>query len=199
MHIEGGVWLTILAWVGIVAGILTMLAGVIASLVGLPGSVAVLIVAFTLSACTHWQRPPWWVVLIFLGVTAFAETADNLLSAWGVRRYGGSTRGSIWALVGGIAGAILGGQIGIVVGGLAGPLGATVGAILMPLVLGFAGGFAGGYCYERRQGRPQKEAAQAGWGAFLGRAAGALIRGVLAALMAGTTIWLLFRKGGPFG
>lgn len=189
--------LTVLAWAGIVVAILAMLLGAVACLVGLPGSVAVLVVAFVLSASTHWERPPWWVVLIFVGVSLVAETADNLVSAWGTKRYGGSTKGAFWALFGGIAGALIGGYVGPLVGAPAGPLGSVVGAVVAPLALAFPGGYLGGYWYELRQGKSKEEARRAGWGSFLGRAAGALLKTVLAAVMAGVTIWFLFRAGGP--
>jgi uncharacterized protein YqgC (DUF456 family) len=193
-----GPMLIVLAWIGIVVAILAMLLAAVACLVGLPGSIGVLVVALILSASTHWERPPWWVVLIFLGVSLVAETVDNLVSAWGTKRYGGSTKGAFWALLGGIAGVLVGGYLGPLVGTLAGPVGSAVGAILGPLLFAFPGGYLGGYWYELRAGQSKQEARRAGWGAFLGRAAGALLKTVLAAGMAGVTVWLLFRAGGPF-
>ena len=191
--------LTVLAWIGIVLAILAMVVGIVACLVGLPGSVLVLVTGFILSASTHWERPPWWVVLIFLGLTVVAETADNLISAWGTKRYGGTTKGAFWVLVGGIVGALLGGQIGPLVGAPAGPVGSFVGAILGPVLLALPGGYLGGYWYELRQGKTKEEARRAGWGAFLGRSAGALLKTIIAAIMTILTIWFLFRAGGPFG
>jgi uncharacterized protein YqgC (DUF456 family) len=190
--------LTVLAWIGIVLAIIVMVLAVAACLVGLPGSVAVLVVGFILSACTHWERPPWWVILIFLGLAVVAETGDNLLSAWGTKRYGGTTKGAFWALAGGIAGALVGGYLGPLVGALGGPVGPFVGAIVGPLICALPGGYLGGYWYELRQGKAKAEARRAGWGAFLGRTAGALLKAVLAAIMTGVTVWLLFRAGGPF-
>jgi len=189
---------TVLLWTGIALAILVMLAGVLACLVGMPGSVAVLVVSFVLSATTHWQRPPWWVVLLFLALTAVAETGDNLLSAWGTKRYGGSTKGALWALIGGLVGALSLGWLGPPIGGIGGPLGSLAGAVLAPIAGGFAGGLLGGYWYELRQGRPKDEARRAGWGAFVGRAAGSLLKAFIAGAMAAVTIWMLFRAGGPF-
>lgn len=191
--------LTVLAWVGIVLAILAMIAAVVACLVGIPGSIGVLLVSFILSACTGWQRPPWWVVLIFVAATVFAETGDNLLSAWGAKRYGGTTRGAFWALVGGLVGVLLLGWLGPLLGGLGGPVMAIVLGLVAPVAGGLLGGYVGGYWYELRQGRTKEEARRAGWGAFLGRAAGSLLKTVLATIMAAATIWLLFRGGGPFG
>ncbi|MBM3498888.1 MAG: DUF456 domain-containing protein [Armatimonadetes bacterium] len=190
---------TALLWVGIVLAIAVMVAGVVACLLGIPGSVAVLLVAFVLSACSDWQRPPAWMLLLFLALTVLAETGDNLLSAWGTKRYGGSARGAVWALIGGLGGALLFGWVGPLIGGLGGPAGSVIGAVIAPLAGGMLGGYLGGYWYELRQGRPDEEARRAGWGAFLGRAAGSLLKTLLAAVMVGLTLWTLFRAGGPFG
>jgi uncharacterized protein len=190
---------TILAWVGIVLAIVVMVLAVVACLLGLPGSAVVLVVAAILSACTHWERPDWWVLLIFLGVVGVAETADNLLSAWGTKRYGGTGGAVVWAMVGGLLGALLGGVAVPTAGALGGPIPWLLGAVLGPLAGGMGGGYLGGYLYERRQGKPKEEARRAGWGAFLGRAAGGLLKALLSAAMAGITVWLLFRDGGPFG
>ncbi len=74
--------LTVLAWIGIVVAIIVMVAGIFSSLVGMPGSIVVLVVSFILSVCTHWQRPPWWMLLVFLLITIVAELGDNILSGW---------------------------------------------------------------------------------------------------------------------
>jgi uncharacterized protein YqgC (DUF456 family) len=161
---------TVLPWAGVVLAILAMLASVLACLLGLPGSAFVLVIAFVLSASTHWQRPPLWVVLIFVGLAALAETGDNLLSAWGTKRYGGSTKGTFWALVGGSAGVLLLGWLGPLVGGIGGPLGCFAGGILAPVAGGLAGGFLGGYWYELLQGAPRRRrAGPAGGRSSVGR------------------------------
>jgi len=190
--------LTVLAWIGIVLAIVVMVGAVLACFLGLPGSVAVLVVALVLSACTGWERPPWWVLLLFLGLVLVVETADNLLSAWGAQRFGTAGRAGTWALLGGIGGALLGGVLGPLAGGLLGPVGSVAGAILGPLLCSAAGGYLGGYWYERHQGSAPEEARRAGWGALVGRAAGGLAKAAAAATMAALTIWLVFRAGGPF-
>jgi len=190
--------LTILAWVGVVLAIAVMVAAVLACFLGLPGTAVVLVVAFVLSACTGWERPPWWVVLVFLGLVLLAEGAESELSAWGARRFGSAGKTAVWALVGGVGGALIGGSIGPLVGGLLGPVGSVAGAIVGPIVCSLVGGYLGGYWYERRQGSPPEEARRAGWGALVGRAAGGVVKGVVAATMTALTAWLLFRAGGPF-
>jgi hypothetical protein len=112
---------------------------------------------------------------LFVGLcvlTVIAETADNWLSAIGIRRYGGSTA-SIWlSFFGGLAGvAILGGPLVFIFG------------LLAPVAGGFAGAFVAVVVYEYRRHGNLHEALRAGWGTVLGRTAGMLLKMVIAAAM----------------
>ncbi len=190
-----GVAVTILGYMGIVVFILVLVVGVLATLVGLPGTVLILMDAFVYSAVHSFARPPWWLLLILLGICVVAETSDNIVSALGVTKSGGSTKTSIWAVVGGVAGAIIGANISPLLGlvGLAaGPIGTVIGVLLAPLICALAGGYLAGYWYERRQGRPPQEARQAGWGALLGRLAGGLLKAILASVMVALILWTAF-------
>lgn len=180
--------LTILAYIGITLFILVLLVGVLATLVGLPGTVLILIDAFIYSAIHSFARPPWWLLLILLGISVVAETSDNILSALGVRKLGGSTKTSIWALVGGLAGAIIGGTLLAPLLAWLGPL----GVLLPPIICALVGGYLAAYWYELRQGRPHPEARRAGWGALLGRLAGGLLKAVLASIMVALILWMVF-------
>jgi uncharacterized protein YqgC (DUF456 family) len=104
--------------------------------------------------------------------TLLAETADNWLTAIGARRFGASS-GSMWlSLLGGLAGAIIiGGPLALVVG----PLGPVAGA--------FAGAFLIVFLSERARGKNTREALRAGWGTFLGRMAGIVLKFVIAIAM----------------
>jgi len=90
-----------LVYVGTAVFLITLFVGVLATLVGLPGTVLILLDTVIFSACHGFQRPHWWFLLILLVVSILAETSDNLLSAVGVKAGGGSTRTSLWALIGG--------------------------------------------------------------------------------------------------
>lgn len=189
--------LTILAWIGIIVAILAMGVGTLATMLGLPGSVLVLVVSCILSISTHWERPPWWMLIIFLVVTVVAELADNVLAAWGTKKYGGSTKGALWAMAGGIIGAVIGGYVSPI-SAIGGPALAVIGIILVPLACAMGGAYLGGYWFELRQGRTDEDAKRAGWGALMGRVSGGLLKATLSAIMTALTIWMLFRNAGPF-
>ncbi len=177
---------TVLIYLGTALFVITLFVGVLATLVGLPGTVLILFDAVIFSACHGFQRPSWWLLLILLIVSILAETSDNLLSALGVKAGGGSTRTSLWALIGGVAGAIVGANFSPVLGllGVGGGLAGVVFSVLLPpLVFAAVGGFLASYIYELRIGKQPAEARKAGWAALAGRLAGVLLKAVLAAVM----------------
>ncbi len=186
---------TALVYLGTAVFVVTLFVGVLATLVGLPGTVLILFDTVIFSACHGFQRPPWWFLLILLVVSILAETSDNLLSALGVKVGGGSTRTSLWALIGGVAGAIVGANFSPVlslVGVTSGLAGVVFGAVLPPLILAAVGGFLAGYVYELRIGKQPAEARKAGWAALAGRLAGVLLKAVLASVMVGLVLLAAF-------
>ena len=184
-----GIMLTILGYFGIVVFILVMVVGVLATLVGLPGTVLILVDALIYSAIHDFATPPWWLLLILLGVSVLAETSDNILSIIGVRKFGGSARTSLWALGGGVTGALLGASV---VAPLLALLIGPVAVLLAPIACALAGGYLAAYSYERRQSKSPADARQAGWGAVLGRLAGGLTKAVLASVMVALILWTVF-------
>jgi len=162
----------ILAYLGIALFVITLFVGAFITLLGLPGTVLILVDAVIYSAATHWEKLEWWLILVLGVITLVAEISDNVVSAAGVKKYGGSTAGMIWAMVGGLIGAV---AIGSVVGAFV--------PVIGPIIGGLVGGFAGGYWYERGQGKSGEEARRAGMGAVMGRLAGTVLKSVLAAVM----------------
>ncbi|MCX7597778.1 MAG: DUF456 family protein [Armatimonadetes bacterium] len=153
----------------------------------LPGSLLVLASAFIYSWACDWQRPAWAVLVVLAVMAALAETADNVLSVLGVRKYGGSRQTAVAAGLGTLAGAALGslvfGWLGLA-GLVAGPLGWLAATVVPPLVGAVVGGFLVAYWLERRQGKGDPEALQAGWGAVLGRVMGATAKTAITTAMA---------------
>ncbi len=189
------VLVTALVYLGTVLFVITLFVGVLAALIGLPGTVLILVDTVIFSACHGFQRPHWWFLLILLVVSILAETSDNLLSALGVKVGGGSTRTSLWALIGGVAGAIVGANFSPILsllGVAGGPAGVVFGVIVPPLALAAAGGFLASYIYELRTGKSEVEARKAGWAALAGRLAGVLLKAVLASIMVGLVLWAAF-------
>ena len=153
--------------------VVAMLAGVVIIPFGLPGTIVILVSVLIYAIVTDFSAGVgvWFFVLLCI-LTAIAETADNWLTAIGARKYGASTASMWLSLLGGVAGAIvIGGALAFVLG----PIGPVVG--------GFAGAFLVVFLYERSHGKSTREALRAGWGTFLGRAAGIALRLVIAIAM----------------
>jgi uncharacterized protein len=147
-----------------------MLLGLVIIPFGLPGTVVILISVLIYAVLTDFSAGVGVRFFILLCVlTAIAETADNWLTVLGAKRFG-ATSGSMWlSLLGGLAGAlVIGGPLAFVLG----PFG--------PLVGGCTGAFLIVFLYERSQGKNTQEALRAGWGTFLGRAAGIVLKFVIA-------------------
>jgi uncharacterized protein YqgC (DUF456 family) len=150
--------------------VIGMTFGIVSIPFGLPGALIVFLCALIYAIATHFIG---WPLLIVLGIlTLIAETADNWLSALGAKRYGASTK-AIWlSFLGGLLGAVI---LGAPLTFIAGPLG--------PIVGGFAGAFAIVAAYEYRQRKNLREALRAGFGTFLGRMAGMVLKAVIAVAM----------------
>lgn len=165
--------------------VLQPLAVVMAALT-LPGSVLVVASAFLYSWASDWQRPTSPVLIVLAVMAALAETSDNILSMLGVRRYGGSRRTAVAAGLGTLLGALLStlvfGWLGLA-GLLAGPIGWLVATVLPPLVGAAVCGFLVAYWVERRQGKGDSEALQAGLGAVFGRVLGATAKTAITTAM----------------
>jgi len=150
-----------------------MLLGLAVIPFGLPGTIIILVCVLIYAVMTDFSAGIGVAFFVVLCVfTLLAETADNWLTAIGARRFGASS-GSMWlSLLGGLAGAIIiGGPLALVVG----PLGPVVG--------GFAGAFLIVFLSERARGKDTREALRAGWGTFLGRMAGIVLKFVIAIAM----------------
>ncbi len=162
---------------------LFLLVGLLATVLGLPGTIVIAMDAFVYGALTGFERMPWWLVVILFACAAVAETVDNVLSAWTVRRYEGSARGMFGAVVGGIVGALCGGALGGGLGAVFGPVIWAVMFVVGPLAGALALSFAGSLLAEKSTGAGWPEALRAASGAFVGRVLGVLVKVVLAAIM----------------
>lgn len=187
--------ITFLIVLGYILFVLVLVAGVVAVMLSLPGTVLILLDAIIFAACTHWQRPSWWVLLIVAVLALIAETGDNVLSMLGTRQGGGSAKSGWIAMAGGLGGALLGSLISPLFGSiglLGGVPGFILGVIVVPLGLAVAGGYYAVYHYELRQGRTAPEAQQSAKGALMGRLLGAMGKTLLAVLMSGILLWAVF-------
>jgi uncharacterized protein len=137
---------------------------------GLPGTFLILGAVLIYAIATDFAAGVGvFLFVVLCMLTLVSETADNWLTAIGARRFGAST-GSMWlSFLGGIGGAILiGGPLAV----LLGPFG--------PIAGGFAGAFLIVFLYEYRQDKDARKALRAGWGTFVGRMAGMVLKFVIA-------------------
>ncbi len=176
---------------------LGLLTGLLASLFQLPGTVVVFLTVLTAGLCSRFELTPWWL-LVTLGLTsAAAEVADNLLSAWAVKRFEGTNRGMFGAIGLGLVGALVGGAATSILGALGialGPVAAIAIFVTGPIVGGLAGGWLGAYLAERSLPRPPAEAARAAWGAFWGRAVGVILKLVACTIMSVLGGWIVLGR-----
>lgn len=187
--------LSFLIVLGYLIFVLVLVAGVVAVMLSLPGTLLILLDALVFAACTHWQRPSWQVLVILAVLALIAETSDNVLSMLGTRRGGGSTKSGWIAMAGGLGGALLGSLISPLfsaIGLLGGAVGFIIGVVLVPVGLAVAGGYYAVYWYELKQGRTQPEAQQSAKGALFGRLLGVMSKTLLAVIMSGILLWAVF-------
>lgn len=142
--------------------------GLLLVVFGLPGLWIMVLALIGYGALTEFQTVGPWTMILALALAGAGEAAEAWLGFRFARRYGGSSRAAWGALLGGIAGAIVGVPVPIV--------GSIVGA--------FVGSFVGAAVLEFTRARRMDGAALAGWGAVLGRAAGAAVKVALGVVIA---------------
>ena len=155
--------------------VLLLIAAIVLGLIMIPFGLPGTLVMFAAALCYHLLVPGGGIgVFTVIGVGVLmivAEALEWMLTARFTRRYGGSRRAGWGALVGGLAGALIGVPVPVI--------GSVIG--------GFVGAFAGAALFEYSKARRAGAAAQAGWGAMLGRAAAAAVKmglGVVIAVVA---------------
>lgn len=113
-----------------------------------------------------WPDLPF--LLTFAVITFLISMIDNVTSAWGARRYGGSKQAGWGALIGGLLGLFL--PFGLIVG----PLGGALAAELLVVR------------------RPMGAALRAAWGTLLGLLTGIAAKLVLHLLIGVYELWRLW-------
>ncbi len=138
---------------------------------GLPGLWVMVLGILGYGWLTEFRTVTVWIIVLVLALALLGEVIESWLGFRFARRYGGSRRAGWGALVGGLAGALIGVPVPVI--------GSVIG--------GFVGAFAGAALFEYSKARRAGAAAQAGWGAMLGRAAAAAVKmglGVVIAVIA---------------
>ncbi len=152
---------------GLVVFFLFSLAGLMMIPLGLPGTFVVVAGSGLAGLMTGWEviSVPW--VFLFLGLAVLGELLDLGVSALGVKSLGASGKSMTGALVGSIVGAIVGTPLPVV--------GNVAGA--------FVGGFLGALLVELAITEDIRQALKSGFGAFLGKVFGSLLKVAIGVMM----------------
>lgn len=128
---------------------------------GLPGTWVILGIIAAWNFLSGAAVLGWQFFLLLALLAALGEVLEFGAGYLGARKFGGSNKGSLGGMIGALAGAIL-----------CAPLFFGLGALLGAL----AGGFAGCFIVEKGCGAASGAAAQAAFGATLGRFGGFIIK-----------------------
>lgn len=150
----------LVAW--IVGMIGTFIPAMPATLIIFAGTVA----ATLIDGFQPWPDLPF--LLTFAVITFLISMIDNVASAWGARRYGGSKQAVWGALIGGLVGIFI--PFGLIVGPLAGALIAELFVVRKPVL----------------------DATRAAWGTLLGLLTGIAAKLVLHLLIGIYELWRLW-------
>ncbi len=167
----------ILKTLTLVVLILAMPAGVVAVVLGLPGTWLILGASALYGWLSDFAVITYQLLLGLLLLAIVAEILEFSAGLWGARRYGGSKRAMLGTLIGGVLGAV----------------------ILSPMIFGFGtivgaflGAFIGGFLLTYLEQRKMGEAMRVGWGGLLGRVFAMVFKGAAVVTMIGLDIWAIF-------
>jgi uncharacterized protein YqgC (DUF456 family) len=144
------------------------LAGLAMIPLGLPGLWVMVGGILIYGWLTHFHSVGIATIAIALALAFLGEIIEYWIGFRYAKRYGGSTRSGWGALVGGLVGAVIGVPVAII--------GSVIGA--------FIGSFVGAGLFEYTYSRHAGVATRAGWGAVVGRAAGATVKIALGVVIA---------------
>jgi len=120
-------------------------------------------------------RISWTVVWVILGLAVLGEIVEFAAGAAGAAQQGGTRRGMVLAVAGGILGSVAGAVI-------ASPV-PVIGPLIGALFGGAGGAFAGAWMGETGTERTSAERVAIGKGAFVGRLLGTAGKLVIGAIM----------------
>ncbi|MGD8437054.1 MAG: DUF456 domain-containing protein [Syntrophobacterales bacterium] len=169
--------MAVLEMLALVILILSMPAGLIAVVLGLPGTWLILATSFFYGWLTGFAIITSKLLLGLLALAVVAELLDLTLGLWGARRYGGTKKAMVGTMVGGILGAVA-----------LSPMLFGFGTIVGALLGAFVGAFSMTYVEQRKM----DEAMRVGWGALLGRVFAMVFKGAAVVTMIGLDIWAIF-------
>lgn len=144
-----------------VIAVIIALAGLLISIVGLPGVILVFLGSLIWSASNSFNYLTWPWLFLFLIMAIASTLVDNLAVILGAKKYGASNWGIVGCIVGIIVGTIVANIPGLLVG-------AFLGAVAAEMLL---------------SGKDRNQAIQAGIGTLLGFFVGVFLKFLLALVM----------------
>ncbi|MEE9120540.1 MAG: DUF456 domain-containing protein [Syntrophobacteria bacterium] len=169
--------LEILKVVVLIILILSMPAGLIAVVLGLPGTWLILVASVFYGWLTDFAIITSQLLLGLLALAVVAEILEFSAGLWGARRYGGTKKAMVGTMIGGILGTVA----------------------LSPMLFGFGtivgaffGAFVGAFSMTYFEQRKMDEAMRVGWGALLGRVFAMVFKGAAVVAMIGLDVWAIF-------
>lgn len=141
--------------------------GLILIPLGLPGTFVIVAGAALAGLVSGWKIISLVWVLSFLGLAIGGELLDFVISAVGVKSFGASGQSMTGAFLGSILGAIVGLPLPLI--------GNVIGA--------FVGGFLGALVVELMVTENLRRALKGGFGAFLGKVFGSLVKVAIGTMM----------------
>ncbi|XID95800.1 DUF456 domain-containing protein [Paenibacillaceae bacterium WGS1546] len=158
----------VLGWILIAALFAVGMAGAIFPM--LPGALAIYAAFFVYGWFFSFEPFGWWFWIIQTVIVVALFVADYLVSAWGVKKYGGSKA------------SVVGSTIGILIGPFVIP---AFGLIIGP--------FAGAVLGEMIHGSDFNRSLKVGWGSLVGLFASTVAKVVLQLVMIALFVaWLIF-------
>jgi len=169
--------LEILKVVVLIILILSMPAGLIAVVLGLPGTWLILVASVFYGWLTDFAIITSQLLLGLLALAVVAEILEFSAGLWGARPYGGTKKAMVGTENGGKLGAV---ALSPILFGFGNIVGAFFGA--------FVGAFSMTYFEQRKM----DEAMRVGWGALLGRVFAMVFKGAAVVTMIGLDVWAIF-------
>lgn len=160
-----------MVWVYYTLMVIFQVAGLIVTLIGLPGLWLMVGALILFGVVTGWtQHIGWQATIAMLVLATLAEVVEFLAGAAGSKQAGASKRGMAGAIVGGLVGAIV-----------------FTPLIPIPIVGTIAGmcigSFGGAFAVEMLIGKKVQQSAAVGWGAAKGRFWGTVLKLVFGVIM----------------
>jgi uncharacterized protein len=163
--------------------LMTLALAWVLTVLGMPGNwlmVAAVVVYVLLVPGDSVVAIGWGVAIAMVALAALGELLEFLAGALGVAKAGGSRRGAVLALAGGLLGGLIGMFVGLPI--------PVVGSLVAAIVMAGMGAMVGAVLGEQWKGRDFDQSWKVGKAAFWGRLLGTAAKTVLGAVMAATAI-----------